>query len=234
MKWQGVCRKTSGGSLNLSEDIDVLIARKETELSPFSQRMEQLKREFIEETVSFASEWYKKTTKEYVTKYPEVTLGMKEEKITQMKAQVNKLALDAEKTVSKELEKPGLWWHQKPRLHDSSALYLQIADKYPEILDHAVRQVLGRLGSILEEYKFNVTATGKTISYGEFWFDHPSGNESTSNPYYPHLLKWSEKMQETIRNYNEQYTTALVIFEEIQKITEQKKRQQAMNRWDSI
>ena len=41
-------------------------------------------------------------------------------------------------------------------------------------------------------------------------------------------------MQETIRNYNEQYTTSLVIFEEIQKITEQKKRQQAMNRWDSI
>jgi hypothetical protein len=30
-----LCRKTSGGSLNLSEEIDVLIERKETELSPF-------------------------------------------------------------------------------------------------------------------------------------------------------------------------------------------------------
>ncbi len=218
----------------MSEDIDVLIVRKETELSLFCKRMEELKLEFLGETVSFASEWYKKTTKEYVSKYPEVTLGMKEEKITQMKAQVNKLILDAEKIVSKELEKPGLWWHQKPRLHDSSAQYLQVADKYPEILDRAVRLVLGRLGLILEEYKFNVTASGKTVSYGEFWFDHPSGNESTSNPYYPHLLKWSEKMQETIRNYNEQYTTAIVLFEEIQKLKEQKKRQQAMNRWESI
>jgi hypothetical protein len=218
----------------MSEDIDVLIERKEIELSPFCKRMEELKHEFIEETVSFASEWYKKTTKEYISKYPEVTLGMKEEKITQMKAQVNKLILDAEKIVSKELEKPGLWWHQKPLLHDSNAQYLQIADKYPEILDHAVRQVLGRLGLILEEYKFNVTVSGKTVSYGEFWFDHPSGDASTSNPYYPHLLKWSEKMQETIRNYNEQYITALVIFEEIQKLKEEKKRQQAMNRWDSI
>ncbi len=233
LKWHGVCRKSSGGSLNLSEDIDVLIERKETELSPFCQRMEELKREFIEETVSFASEWYKKTTKEYVSKYPEVTLDMKEEKIAQMKAQVNKLILDAEKIVSKELEKPGLWWHQTPHLHDSSAQYLQVADKYPEILDRAVRQVLGRLGLILEEYKFNVTASRKN-SYGEFWFDHPSGDESTFNPYYPHLLKWSEKMQETIRNYNEQYVTAIVIFEEIQKLKEQKKRQQAMNRWDSI
>jgi hypothetical protein len=76
--------------------------------------------------------------------------------------------------------------------------------------------------------------SGKTASYREFWFDHPNDDESTSNPYYPHLLKWSEKMQETIRNYNEQYTTALVIFDEIQKLKEQKKRQQAMNRWDLI
>ena len=68
---------------SMSEDIDVLIERKETELSPFRQRMEELKGEFIKETISFASEWYKKTTKEYVAKYPEVTLGMKEEKIAQ-------------------------------------------------------------------------------------------------------------------------------------------------------
>jgi hypothetical protein len=80
-----------------------------------------------------------KTTKDYVSKYPEVTLDMKEEKIAQMKSQVNRLVLDAEKIVGRELEKPGLWWHQKLRLHDSSAQYLQVADKYPEILDHAVR-----------------------------------------------------------------------------------------------
>ena len=130
----------------MSEDIDVQIERKENALSPLCKRMEEFKSEFIEETVSFASEWYKKTAKEYVSKYPEVTLGMKEEKIAQMKAQVNQLTLDTEKIVRGELEKPALWWHQRPRLHDSIEQYLQVGDKYPEILDRAVRHVSGAFG----------------------------------------------------------------------------------------
>jgi hypothetical protein len=196
--------------------------------------MEDLKEEFIKETVSFASEWYKKTTKEYVTKYPEVVLSLKEEKIASMKAQVNDLIHDSERIVKGELENSALWWHQRPRLHDSIKQYLQTDDKYPEILDQAVRHVLGRLGLILEEYKYNVSASGNTGSYGEFWFDHPSGAESTAKPSYPHMMKWSEKMQSTIRNYNDQYTTAMAIFGEIQKLKEEKKKQQAINRWDSI
>ncbi len=218
----------------MSEDIDALIEREETELSPLRQRMDELKGEFIKETISFASEWYKKTTKEYLAKHPEVTLGMKEEKIANMKAQVNELIQSTEKNVRAELEKPGLWWHLRPRLHDSIRQYLQVDDKYPEILDRAVRHVLGRLGLILEFYKFNVSASGNSGSYEEFWFDRPQGEGSTSKPYYPHLLAWSVKMQETIQDYNTKYLAAIAIFGEIQKLAQEKKRQQAMNRWDSI
>ena len=234
MKCQGVCRKTSGGSLNLNEEIDVLIERKETELSPFCKRMEELKREFIEETASFASEWYRKTTKEYVSKYPEVTLAMKEEKIAQMKAQVYQLIQDTEKIVWAELEQPELWWHLRPRLHDSIDKYLQVGDKPPEILDRAVRHVLGRLGLIFEDYKFNVSARGISGSYKEFWFEHSPDNESFSVPLYPHLLAWSQKMQNAIRNYNMEYVEATAIFVEVQKLKQEKKRQQAMSRWDNI
>ena len=218
----------------MSEDIDVLIERKETELFLSSHSHGGFQRGIHQETVSFASEWYKKTTKEYDTKYPEVVLSLKEEKIASMKAQVNDLIHDSERIVKGELENSALWWLQRPRLHDSIKQYLQTDDKYPEILDQAVRHVLGRLGLILEEYKYNVSASGNTGSYGEFWFDHPSGAESTAKSSYPHMMKWSEKMQSTIRNYNDQYTTAMAIFGEIQKLKEEKKKQQAINRWDSI
>ena len=66
------------------------------------------------------------------------------------------------KLVKSELENPALWWHQSPRQLDPIDLYLQVADKYPEILDRAVRHVLGRLGLILEKYGFNVCASGNT------------------------------------------------------------------------
>jgi hypothetical protein len=195
--------------------------------------MEEIKTEFTKQTINFTSEWYKKTAKEYVTKYPEVTLSMSEKKIGMMKTKIAILAQDSEKIVNGELDNPELWWHQKPQLHDSIQQYKQIADKYPEILDRAVRHVLGCLGTVLEEFRFHVTASGDTGSYQEFWFEHPLGTNQTI-PYYPHLLKWTEGMQDAIKKYNEQFTQAITLYSEIQKLKEQKKKQQAMTRWESI
>jgi hypothetical protein len=217
----------------MSEEIDSLIQKKEIELSPLRSRMEEFKVEFIKETIVFATEWYTKTAKEYVTKYPQVTLNMSEEKIAKMKAKINELTRNNEKIVN-ELDKPALWWHQKPNLHDSINQYKQLVDKYPEILDHAVRHVLGRLGSILEEFRYQVTVSGNVGSYQEFWFDQTHGTDSIPVPYYPHILKWSEKMQEAIQKYDIQFTKAITLYNEIQNLKDEKKKQQALSRWDSI
>lgn len=217
----------------MSEEIEILIQRKETELLPLCSRMEECKIEFIKETVDFASEWYKKTAKEYVTKYPDVTLNMSEEKIAKMKFKIDELVGNAEKIVKGELDNPALWWHQKPHLHDSIERYTQITDKYPEILDCAVRHALGRLGIILEEFRFHVAATSNTGSYQEFWFEHPRDTDQTI-PFYPHLLKWTEEMQDTIKKYAAQFLPAITLYNEIQKLKEQKKKQQAITRWESI
>jgi hypothetical protein len=47
----------------MSEEIDILIEREEAELLPLRSRMEELRLEFIKETVDFASKWYRKTAK---------------------------------------------------------------------------------------------------------------------------------------------------------------------------
>src|SRR5208283_1265973 len=141
----------------MSEETDILIERKEAELLPLRSRMEELKIEFTKETVDFAFKWYRKTAKEYITKYPEITLSMSEEKIANMKAKVNELVKNTEKIVRDEFDNPALWWHQKPNLHDPIDKYKQVADKYSEVLDHAVRHILGNLGRVLEEFGFNVS-----------------------------------------------------------------------------
>jgi len=215
----------------MTEEIDVSIEKKEAELLPLRSSMEKLKLEFLKETIDFASKWYKKTAKEYVAKYPEVILKMSEEKISRMKVEVNEFDKETEKTVEDELSNPRLWWHQKPTLHESIEQYLQIADKYPEILDRAVRHILGHLGIILEKFGFHVTASGNTGSYKEFWFERvPSTDQAI--PCYPHLLTWSEEMQDTISKYNLLYTQATALYDEIQELKEQKKREQALTRWD--
>jgi hypothetical protein len=217
----------------MSEEIDILIERKEAELLPLRLRMEELKKEFTKETVDFAFKWYRKAAKEYITKYPEITLSMSEEKIAKMKAKVNELVKNAEKIVRDEFDNPALWWHQKPNLHDSIDQYKQVADKYSEVLDHAVRHILGHLGMVLEEFGFHVTTSSNMGAYKEFWFEHPIGGEQTV-PYYPHLLGWSEEMQDIIREYDTQFTKAIMLYNEIQQLKEEKKRQEALTRWDSI
>jgi hypothetical protein len=41
-------------------------------------------------------------------------------------------------------------------------------------------------------------------------------------------------MQQTIQKYHAQYTKAMPLYGEIQKFKEEKKKQEAIDRWDSI
>lgn len=217
----------------MSEEIDGLIETKQAELSPLCSRMEIFRGQFAKETVAFASEWYRKTAKDYIIKYPEVTLSLTEEKIALMKTRVNELVKDSERIVQAEFNNPALWWHLEPRLHESIDRYQQVADKPPEVLDRAVRRVLGRLGLVLEKFGFRVTASGYTGSYHEFWFERPiAGREAI--PCYPHLLSWSSAMEGTVREYAAQYVEAMRVYGEIQLLKEEKKKQEALTRWDSI
>ena len=218
----------------MSKEIDELIERKEAELSSLRSHMEELKGQFTKETVVFASKWYLKTAKDYVTKYTEVTLSLTQEKIAAMKARVNELVENAEKIVKAVLDNPALWWHQEPNLHDSIDRYLQVADKYPEIVDRAVRRALGYLGVVLEQFGFRVTASGyESAYYYEFWFERPAGTNETV-PCYPHLLGWTDQMQDTVREYNAQYVEARRLYFEIHQLKEEKKRQEALILWNSV
>jgi hypothetical protein len=217
----------------MGEDIDNLIGQMEQELAPYLDRMELLKAQFSNQTIAFASDWYKKTAKEYVAKYPDVALKMSEEKIGRMKLEINNLVANTEKIVKEEYGRPTLWWHERPHLHDAIDQYLQVADKYPELVDRAVRRVLGHLGLVLEDYKFNVTGRGVTSTFKEFWFERPIITDKAV-PCYPHLLRWTPEMQETIRLYNDQYTQAVGIFTEICELKDEKRKQQALNRWNSF
>jgi len=218
---------------SVNEDIDALIKREEAALLPVCTKMATLKARFIKETIAFSLEWYRKTIQQYVAKYPEVTLGMKAETIIQMKAKVMQLIKNAEKIVNSELNNPALWWHEDPHLNDPVDKYEQVDERYSEVLDHAIRRILGHIGLILEDFNYNVIARGSRGTYKEFWFEYkPDGKETV--PYYPHILKWTIEMQDIIRHYDGQYLEALALFKKINLLKEEKKRQEALSLWDSI
>jgi predicted DNA binding CopG/RHH family protein len=220
----------------MSKDIDLSIQKKETELQPLLQHMEQLRMQFISGTVKFAAKWFSETAQLYVTKKPEVTINMSKERLADMKQKVLALAGNAGALIANALSGKALWWHQEPRKEDSIYQYQQVSTRFPELLDKPIRRALGELGVILEQYDYGVTVgVYAKESYMEYWYERPADTESccAPRPDYPHLLVWSDEMQHTMTQYDAVYKQAFNVFLEIQKLKEDKKRRRASDLWNS-
>jgi hypothetical protein len=223
----------------MSDELASLIQGKEKILHLLLSNLDSLRQQFVDATAKFAVNWYQATAKEYITKYPEVTLSLTKGKLAKMKTKVNTLSEKASQIVNTALSKPEVWWNQDPQLHDSFSQYEklgndQVGNKFPAKIDNPVRRALGELGSVLEQFGFNVTTNpAMKAAYPEFWFSYPEGEASEAQPYYPHLLVWSEDMQRIMQKYNSLFRQAIVLFNEIQKLKDEIKRQQASNLWDT-
>ena len=222
----------------MSTDLEFSINHKESEFQSFIQGMEKLCLQFVNDTTSFAAEWYVKKAKEYATKKPDVTMRLGKDGLTLMKAKVNTLVENAGKFVNSVLLAPTLWWHMEPHVNAAVATYEylgneKVGSKYPEVLDRAVRRALGELGNVLEEFGYGVTTGSHRASYPEFWFEPLDVPGSDVRPLFPHLYDWSEEMQYTIMKYDAIYKKATALFEEITQLKEEKKKQEAKALWDN-
>ena len=195
--------------------------------------MEELRLQFVTEVVGFAAKWYVETARLYVASHSEITLAMSKEKLASMKNSVNNLVKNAEKTVTSALSGPEVWWHMAPAKNSQLSMYDQFDNRFPETVDRAVRRVLGELGGTLEEFGYGVTVGGaKKLGYPEFWFEGSEDPETPVRPFFPHLLVWSAQMQDVIRQYSETYKKALALVDEIERLKEENKKQQARDLWD--
>ena len=218
----------------MSEDLDLLIQKKEKELNPLRTRMEELRLQFINETAQFAAKWFDEITRLYVTKRSDVTLSMSKEKLAEMKNRVNDLVKNADRIVRTALSDPNIWWHQAPRKNDSVFQYEQVGSRFPELIDKPIRRALGGLGVVLEQYGYGVTVgSAPRESYQEYWYERTEDYAAGPHPYFPHLLLWSGDMQHTMTQYDELFKQAMKVLLEIQKLKEEKKSRQAGELWNA-
>jgi hypothetical protein len=216
-----------------NEDFESTIKKKKNELQPLLAKMEELRRLFVSEVVEFAAKWYEETARVYVATHSEITLKMTKEKLASMKASVNDLIRSSEKSVTSALSDSDVWWHMAPAKNSQSSMYGQFDNRFPETVDRAVRRALGELGGILEQFGYGVTVSGSNkSSYPEFWFETSEDPENPVRPFFPHLLVWSEPMQDTIGKYSAVYEEALTLVNEIENLKEEQKKQQARDLWD--
>jgi hypothetical protein len=229
---QGIPDKTIFRYTNA--DLERLVHEKGAQLEPLLARMEEQRDRFVNETITFAAKWYEDMAKQYVTKKSDVTLNLSREKLVKMKVAVSELLKNADKTVTTALSDSEIWWHLNPRAYESVSQYERVGERFPIVLDTPIRRALGELGVILEHFGYGVVANGSYKGrYMEFWYDYLSGPGSTTSPYFPHMLMWSEEMQNALKRYDELYKQAIVIFNEMKRFQAEKTKRQASELWDS-
>jgi hypothetical protein len=223
----------------MSEDLNSIIEKKRGNLGTLCLSMENLKVQFIDDTALFAAKWYEETARQFIARYPDTTLSLTKEDLANLKTKVSDLVKNSKKIVQIALSNSDTWWHMLPNPHASFFQYeqlgnQQIGNKYPEVVDNAVRRALGELGTVLEHFGYSVTTTLKRYSgYPEYWFVTSEDEKAQTTPYYPHSLDWSENMREILKEYNEIYKQAIILSNEIQKIIDEKKRREVLNLWDT-
>jgi len=218
----------------MAANYDALINEKQAQLESLKSMLEEIKQQFIKDSVIFIREWYKITTENYVKTAPDITISLGKEKLKQMKEKVAILIQNAESIANEFLSNPDLWWHLK---EISEHRYSYYGNRAPDDLDKALRLSLGKLGVILEEFGYNVTTKSTYRDQDNVWVEWDSSGQyhpPNGRPYYPYGMDWSDMMRITIGKYNEVFVQAMKIREEIRSLQGEKKRQQAQNLWDSI
>jgi hypothetical protein len=221
----------------MSEKLAETLAIKESELLSLCSKMNEAKLQFINDTYRFAAKWFEDTVKQYMLKYPDVSLNLSTHRFNELKTKVRMIVAGSKEISERRLLESEIWWHEKPDLHTAVSQYdqlgnQQVGNKYSEVIDRAVRVVLGELGVILEEFGFNVrTSITKGTHHQEYWFQ--KSEERTTSQYFPHMLEWSKPMQETLQEYNQLYKIALLKLQEIQTIKDEIKRKKIIDLWDS-
>jgi hypothetical protein len=222
----------------MNDSLDTKIEQLQNQLTSLLGQMEGLSLQFIQETSTFAQEWYQKTAIAYLVKNPQVTRTLNRQRIAMIKDQVKALQRNSYQNTNKAFSRPNIWWHKNPTINISINAYEQLGNqqsgrKYPTAVDDCVRIALGELGIVLEKFGFNVSTQRQFSEFKEYWFSNGDGNNSVY-PYFPHLLDWSEEMQAILLRYNVFFKSARLLFSQIQELKDTKKSQEITEIWQTI
>ncbi|NLE04494.1 MAG: hypothetical protein GX638_06815 [Crenarchaeota archaeon] len=234
------CRTTVVGKTDSpTGSLDISLHQKEQEFCSIKWRMEELRILFINELTEFAANWYLESARQYVTKHPEITLNLSKDKLASLKSKVKSLTLNSYKIVKNAFSNPNIWWHHSLNLSDDLSQYElleneDVGKKFPVKIDVPVRCTLGELGAVLEQFGFYLTTIpALKASFPEFWILSTKNPSIMVHPYYPHVLNWSNEMQNLIQHYDTQFKQGIILLKSIEHLKHIKQQHHACKLWDS-
>ncbi|MDP4194847.1 MAG: hypothetical protein Q8940_07350 [Bacteroidota bacterium] len=206
-----------------SSDFDLQISQFQQELGSLHLEMENTTQQFLGASKPFIINWFRDIAASNVKLQPEITKNLGVEKLTAMKKELEDLCNQIEELVNKYLNIDEIWAHRKnfkQNINETIIAYAIYGNKMPEIIDNALRSLLGCIGKILEKYGYYKKGA---------WFKPPS-----SNYYYNFKLDWSQNMKSAITKYSKQNQTNIESSNKLERVKRNKEEFEAKDMWDKI
>lgn len=205
----------------MPKDYSKEIESKRVLITTTISQMKKLRNDFIIGIEPFAKKWIYTIARQYIERNPEKALKLGKERLTLLKFSVNKLGEDI-KSVCNDVFSSEKFWPETRELVTQNQLGIKI--------------ILGKLGTILEEFGFVKTKT-QTEGDQESWNQYDSdGNrrEFDGTTVYPHSIEIPDEIKNLLEDYRKVVQTKNDLLAEIKKLEFENLQTQATTLWDSI
>ena len=211
----------------MQRNLDVEISSARTQLVTLTNQGEEIRNNFISETIQFLNNWYWLKIEDIIQEKSQITKKIGIQMLSQMKTDIKQLQGQSVKIVNNLLQDQNLWWHLTPdKLPD-----LYTGRQFMEPFDKKIRLAAGELSSILEKYQYLSSPDGEPEIWREF---DSSGIHFAPNArrMYPYHIEWTEKMKMLIREYEDIRNKAYPVIESIKNLELEKSRKEAFDLWN--
>src|SRR5271157_1869964 len=211
----------------MQSNLDDEVSSAKTQLEALINQGEQIRKDFISETIQFVNNWYWLKIEDIIKDKSQITKQIGILNLSQMKNDVKQLQGQSVKIVNNLLQDQNLWWHLTPdKLPD-----LYTGRQFIEPFDKKVRLAAGELSAILEKYQYLLNPDGEPERWREF---DSSGIHFAPDArrMYPYQIEWTKNMKMFIKQYEDIRNKAYPVIESIKNSELEKSRKEAFDLWN--
>ncbi|MBD3246701.1 MAG: hypothetical protein GF333_06770 [Candidatus Omnitrophica bacterium] len=189
------------------------------QLGEVSRNAEDLYRRSRPVLQRFLSQWYEDTSAAYVKNDTRHTSSLKSAQLEEMRDEVSRLILAADKIVEGILSAPEVW---EPFSFESGA-----REHKPGALKEAVRKALGRLAPILDRYGYLNTPQEKG-----YWSECNAIGRGLRSEC-PYMVNFPRQVEQSFDEYRELTREAVLLHRKKLRVRQAQEKQKIEDMWES-
>lgn len=211
----------------MERNLESEISTATTQLELITSQAEQIRKDFIIETITFIHGWYWSKAEEIIKEKSQITVCLGVPNLSLLKKDVNQLQEQSSKIVNSFLLDKSLWWH----LNLDTLPDLFSGHRINDPIEKAVRLAAGQLAPLLEKYNYLSTRDQDHELWRE-WDNSGNHHAPNARAIYPYQIEWSGRMKTLTTRYEELRKQTYPIIDTIKKLKSEKSRIEASDLWN--